>query len=330
MSTFFDCFENAAELANRPQTGIFVGVLGKKPSTNSGQNGAWDHLIKTFNLDAAYLPFDLGLPEDIPAKLKSVIAAAGEEARFKGFKIAPPFKEPLHSLLNDNADTHASNLQSANTVTKPGETVCCVNTDGLGMRHNLIEYFGPIDGKTVLIIGAGNSAASISDALAGVVGPIMFTSRSLEKSQARESWLKTNHGDAAIDSFPFEDIGTAIAKADIVINTTPVGRDGNFGGFSCLANTNISQEENCNLSIKILDSLDRKISFASTLYFPECEPLLQQAETRGHKVVNGLGMWLFQAAVAAKDHFFKEALTDVSHSNVASIMREGLRRKTHA
>lgn len=211
-----------------------------------------------------------------------------------------------------------------NTVAKRGGRLVAANTDGAGMASHLKEAFGSLTGKRFLLLGAGGAAASIADALRGQTGGIVIAARSEEKARRLRDFLEL----PAAETAALDDVDRVIAGVDCVINTTPVGRSGPLEAFSALASTDLPAEENAVRSESILAGLPRPIAFASTLYRPEKELLLRQAQARGHRVVNGLGMWLYQAALAAKELFFPERLDGVPLPRIAAALGEGL--ESHA
>jgi shikimate dehydrogenase len=322
---FFSHFDNRRELQLQRHGQRFVGLLGESPSKGVAQNAAWNHLLNVLDLDVAYVPLDLGSSRrDSREALERIIGDGEATAELIGFKVAPPYKQHVFEILARSADGAARRLSSANTVAKRNGRMFCWNTDGLGMCLNLAEAFGPVEGKTYLILGAGRAASSISDALVERAGQILVATRELARALELKRWLGRHHSDAAVDTLLITDVRKVVSEVDCVINTTPVGREGQFEAFSSLVSTDMSSEKNTLLSEEIIGGLTRPVCFASTLYRPERELLLRQAERHSHPVVNGLGMWLYQAAVAAQDAFFPEALSGVPVSRLAEVLGQGL------
>lgn len=325
MYAFFDHFDNRDMLIHNLDGQKVVGLIGEAPSKSAAQNAAWNHMIQALGLHAIYLPFDLAPSQrDVRQVLKQAVTDAQLAPSLRGFKVAPPYKNVFYELLEDSAEGAAKRLGVVNTVAKKNGGWVCANTDGEGMHHNLLEAFGSLDGKTFLLLGAGGAATTISDCLVQRAGKIMLAARNVEQAVRLKQSLEQSHVGKKIEALPLERVPEVIGEADCVINTTPVGRQGPLESFSSLVSTDICAEENIALSNKLIESLSHPICFASTLYRPEKELLLQQAERHGHRVVNGLGMWLYQAAVAARDVFFPDELSGVPLPRIAAALREGL------
>ncbi len=325
MRAFFEHFDNHDTLIKNWGGQKVVGLIGEAPSKGAAQNTAQNHMMQVLGLNAIYLPFDLALSRrDVMNVLKQVVADAQLAPSLCGFKVAPPYKHAFYQLLHFRAEGAAKRLGVVNTVAKKNGGLVCVNTDGEGMHHNLLEAFGSLDGMTYLILGAGGAATTISDCLIQRAGRIILAARNMEQALRLKQLLERLHPSKAIDALPIERVSEVIGQADCVVNTTPVGRHGPLKSFSGLVSTNMYAEENTALSNRLIEGLSHPICFASTLYQPEREILLQQAEWHGHRAVNGLGMWLYQAAVAARDFFFPDELSGTPMPRIAAALREGL------
>lgn len=327
MNSFFSHFANYADLTGQWQGQRVIGLVGEAPSKNYAQNAAWNHLLRVFELDAVYLPFDLDSSRpDTLGRLADLIADAQASNMLVGFKVAPPYKETMFELMRASASSVALRLRVINTISKIGGQLACFNTDGMGMYHNCTEAFGSLVGKSFLILGSGGAAATISDEMIQHARKLVIAARNAAAAGALQRLLMQHNQGAqkTIEIVSLEQIPVVIGDADCVINTTPVGRQGALEQFSALASTDVSAEENAARSREMIETLPSSVCFASTLYRPDKELLLRQAEQHGHRVVNGLGMWLYQAAVAAQDLFFPEALSRVAVSRIAAVLREGL------
>jgi len=286
-------------------------------------------MLERRGLRATYLSFELRSFQDPENALKEIISEAEVIPDIVGFKLAAPYKRAVFRILETYAEGAAARLGVANTVVKKKGRFFCENTDGEGMYHNLLEAFGPLKGKTFLIVGAGGAATTISDRLIQTAGRIVIANRTLKKAHLLKQLLNENHNGKTVEVVSMGDIPRVIQEVDCVINTTPVGREGPLASFSSLSQTDVSADENNKASEEMINTLSRPIWFASTLYRPEKELLLRQAEKGGHRIVNGLGMWCYQAACAAKEFFFLDELLSVPLHEIATLFREGLNLKKH-
>ena len=78
-----------------------------------------------------------------------------------------------------------------------------------------------------------------------------------------------------------------LAEADLLINATPLGMQGVDADFEDFA---------------FLDALPASVPVCDLIYRPLRTSLLLEAETRGHRTMNGLGMLIHQA-ILALEHF---------------------------
>lgn len=301
-----------------------VGILGCAPSQNSAQSAAWNHMLERLVVNAVYLPLDLGSSVMDPKNiLNRILAQAQEIEPVVGFKVAVPYKGLVFELVSKNATGAALRMKTANTVVKSTDGFLCANTDGQGMRDNLSEAFGSLEKRVFLIVGAGAAAMSIGESLIPDAQKIFLTNRTIEKAHALCDFLHQHHRDKAVEVIPLNRLDSILNQVDCIINATPVGREGPWEGFSSIAPTHGGADQNNRISESLIRRISRPIGFASTLYLPERERLLQQALDAGHPVVNGLGMWLYQAARAAQQFFFPEELGKVPLRRIVELMKEG-------
>jgi len=322
----FEHLDNGVDLCDRWATRRskrWIGIIGHGVTKSTEQGTAWNYLLDRLHLDAEYVPFDLPPEAGAQVVLAKILEEAEANPDILGFKVASPHKEAVFRTLETRATSVATRLAVANTVGRKNGTFFCTNTDGDGMYENLREAFGDIGGLAILIIGAGGAAAAIGDRVFPVARRLIVANRTADRAQRLKQLLERNHPDKQVQAIAASDIASVVSEMDLVINATPVGREGSFEPFSVLASTNMAAEDNQRESKRIIGGVRLPIRFASTLYRPAREGMLQQAEKHGHRVVNGLGMWIYQAAIAAKECFFKDALHATSLRTIAAVMREG-------
>lgn len=323
----FEHLDNGVNLRDRWEARgrkKWIGIIGHGVAKSTGQNRAWNYLLERLHLDAEYVPLDLVPGAGAEALLAKILGEAEATPAVVGFKVAPPHKEAVFRVLETRATGAAARLAVANTIGRKNGVFFCTNTDGDGMYENLREAFGDIDGLAILIIGAGGAAATIGDRVIPVARRLILANRTAERAQRLKQLLERNHPGKRVQAIATPDIASVVGEMDLVINTAPVGREGPLERFSALASTDMAAEDNQRESERIIGRLRSPIRFASTLYRPAREVMLQQAEKYGHRAVNGLGMWIYQAGVAAKECFFPDELQTTSLRTIAAIMREGL------
>jgi shikimate dehydrogenase len=149
------------------------------------------------------------------------------------------------------------------------------NTDIEGFAQSLIAALPEwsIAGKHAVVLGAGGAARAVVAAVQNLgAEEVVILNRTRERAEA----LATDLG-GAIRPLAWERRSEALSQAALLINTTTLGMLGKPP-----------------LSID-LAPLPTDAVVADIVYAPLETPLLAEARRRGHRVVDGLGMLLYQA-----------------------------------
>ncbi|QFT89932.1 Shikimate dehydrogenase [Bacillus sp. THAF10] len=194
-----------------------------------------------------------------------------------GFNVTIPHKEAILPLL-DEVDIAARKIGAVNTVVNHEGRFIGYNTDGQGYVRALKEKVNP-EGKNILIIGAGGAARAILYTLAAEKDVhITVCNRTAAKAQE------------LLEEFGLEQISTSLtvqeaqgqlSTFDIVIQTTSVGM---YPAIDESPFPNGVFREGAIVSDIIYNPLKTK--------------LLQDAEQQGAFIQNGVGMFVYQAALA--------------------------------
>jgi len=251
---------------------IKAGVIGY-PIAHSRSPKIHGYWLKLKNINGTYDAHEVE-PENLEPFIKAL-----PENGFAGINVTLPHKEHVLPLM-DEVEPFAKRVGAVNTivVTDEGKLIGR-NTDGYGFMENLRAGapdwkadFGP-----AAVIGSGGAARAIIAALQDAGVPeIRLTNRSLDKALALAEELQGD-GLPPITVRPFEDRASLCTDAGLLVNTTSLGMVGKDP-----------------LEID-MGSLPDVAVVTDIVYTPLKTPLLQAAETRGHKIVDGLGMLLHQA-----------------------------------
>lgn len=235
----------------------------KSPSMHEawfGENG----------IDASYIPVH------VPAGTVSEAVDALRRLGASGWNVTVPHKQSIIPYL-DEVDPLAAEMQAVNTVkVLPDGRLAGMNTDGPGFVRSLEERIGQsLREEPVLIIGAGGAANGIALAMkqAGY-GKISVCNRTVEKAEA----LCRRIGGEALG---LEEAADRLGEFGIIIQTTPVGMSTATGGLPIA-----------------LDRLDRRTVVADIVYSPLYTDFLKAALNNGNVIVDGLGMFIWQGALA--------------------------------
>jgi shikimate dehydrogenase len=138
------------------------------------------------------------------------------------------------------------------------------------------------------VLGAGGAARGIVAALLDANAPqIILSNRTAERATA----LQSEFGTRVVVS-AWDDVGDAIKGANLLVNTTSLGMDGQPA-----------------LPVS-LDHLGSETLVTDIVYAPLKTQLLIDATARGCAVVDGLGMLLHQAAPGFEAWFSQKPIVD--------------------
>ena len=244
-----------------------AGVLGN-PIAQSKSPRLHRHWLRKYGLIGDYVP--LHVTEE---NLETVVRAMPKMG-FVGANVTLPHKIAVMQFADQITD-RATLIGAANTLTfKDDGKIIADNTDGYGFMANLKQNapdWDPTSGPAVLL-GAGGAARAIIVALADAgVTEILLTNRTRTKADALRAEFGTR-----IRVVDWVQAGNILEGAATVINSTSLGMTGNA-------------------ALRIpLDGLTKGTLVTDIVYSPLRTRLLEEAETAGCTVVDGLGMLLHQ------------------------------------
>lgn len=244
-----------------------AGVLGN-PIAQSKSPRLHRHWLRKYGLLGDYVP--LHVTEE---NLETVVRAMPKMG-FVGANVTLPHKIAVMQFADQITD-RATLIGAANTLTfKDDGKIIADNTDGYGFMANLKQNapdWDPTSGPAVLL-GAGGAARAIIVALADAgVTEILLTNRTRTKADALRAEFGTR-----IRVVDWVQAGNILEGAATVINSTSLGMTGNA-------------------ALRIpLDGLTKGTLVTDIVYSTLRTRLLEEAETAGCTVVDGLGMLLHQ------------------------------------
>ena len=195
-----------------------------------------------------------------------------KDGNIDGANITIPFKNEIIPYL-DRLSELSEKTQSVNTIYKQNDVIIGDNTDVFGFSQSLKSNNLNLQRKKILILGAGGVVPSIICALEELlVDQIYIKNRTFEKILKLKDRFK--------NLIPLE--WEEELNCDIIINATSLGLKPN-------------DEIDINL-----ESMTDKVVFYDTIYNPPLTNLLKKAKNKGHKIINGKSMLLFQAQKAFK------------------------------
>ncbi|MCI1591825.1 shikimate dehydrogenase [Heyndrickxia oleronia] len=248
------------------------GVIGD-PIAHSLSPLMHTDAFRSLNLDHCYFPFHVTsnhLEEAV--KGMKVLGIAG-------FNVTIPHKTNIIPLL-DQIDPLAKAIGAVNTVVRENDSFVGYNSDGLGFIRSLKEEWKrELEKEKVLIIGAGGAAKAIFYSLVhDGVQAIDICNRTTKRAKqlvescpypSETNILTMDEAEKTLDSY------------SLIVQTTSIGMSPNMNEtplsiHNILPNTHV----------------------VDIIYNPFETALLKAAKEKGASTSNGLGMFIYQGAIA--------------------------------
>jgi shikimate dehydrogenase len=234
------------------------------------------HWLRELGLDGAYVPLPVAR-EDFARAIDGL-----RRAGFVGLNVTLPHKQAAFAI-SDRLD-EAAQLTGAVNLVLFGQDgrIEGRNTDVEGLRDSIVEEFGAniVNGKTVVVLGAGGAARSAVIALEqlGAVKIYLVNRDELRaKNLAAELQPRTK---SVIVPLGWDQWPRALEHTTLLVNATT-------GGMQGAAALDIS-----------LNGLPAEAAVYDLVYNPVETELVKNARAQGHRAANGLGMLLHQAIPA--------------------------------
>jgi shikimate dehydrogenase len=252
--------------------GVFGYPVSENPTVVMQEAG-----FQALQLNWRYLTIEV-FPQDLKAAMQAVRAL-----NMKGINLTIPHKVEVLQYL-DEVKPDAALMGAVNTVVRVGDKLVGENTDGKGFMHALTQdaRVNP-RGKKVLVLGAGGAARSITVELAlAEAQHITIVNRSAVRGQVLAELLNARTPTKA--SFhQWQGTCSISEDTDILVNATSIG-----------------------LPPDILEKPD--VDYASIrpgmvvcdVIPAPMTPFLQASQDQGALIVDGLGMLVYQGAIAFK------------------------------
>jgi len=245
-----------------------AGIIGW-PVAHSLSPVLHGHWLAEYGIDGAMVPLAAGR-EDFTAVIDGI-----RRAGFRGVNVTVPHK----------LDGSAQAAGAANLLIFHQDGIEGRNTDALGLAESLRESIGTLNGKSVVLLGAGGAArgAILSLEMLGA-GTIHLLNRDTHRAQTLAGSL-SKQVRGAVKPGGLTDWQKVAGNAVLVVNSTSAG----MGAIPPL---------DLDLSL-----LPRDAAVCDIVYNPLETRLLKDAAARGHKTIDGLGMLMHQA-VPSFEAFF--------------------------
>lgn len=222
--------------------------------------------FEALGLDYCYVAFPVHL-DYLKEAVKAIMAL-----NLSGVNVTIPHKEKVITFL-DEIDKEASYIGAVNTIVNSNGRLKGYNTDGRGFMQSLFESGISVEGKDVLIVGAGGASRAISYYLGKEAQKVYLYDIEKEKAEGLAADLKMNFDNI----FTVDDIAR-IERFHLLINATPLG---------------LKDEDPLPFDTALL----RSDQIVYDLIYKKTR-LLDEASKKGCLTLDGLGMLLWQGVFA--------------------------------
>ncbi|MCP4365710.1 MAG: shikimate dehydrogenase [Planctomycetes bacterium] len=217
------------------------------------------------DINAVYLPFRV---EDISSFINGF-----KTLNVSGYSVTIPHKQAIMGLL-DELDALAASVGAVNTVVNRGGRLKGYNTDSTAatkvIEEGLAEDGTTLKGKKVTIVGAGGAARAVAFGLKQKKAKITVVNRTEARAEALAGDLGCGHK-------RFEEL--VGLDTEILVNCTSVGMHPNVNDMPVPA-----------------DVLRPGMWVFDAVYNPPDTRLLREAAARGCRTLDGVKMFVLQAA----------------------------------
>ncbi len=251
------------------------------------------------DLDFVYVAFRV---EDVASALAGMRAMEN----FRGMSVTIPHKVEVikHVDVVEDVDRH---IGSVNTVINDSGRLSGLGTDGPGALKALTDAGVEINGKTVLMLGAGGAARAIAFSLAKSADPRKIKILDIDAAMLAQLAADLAGGTDTViasDTMTEKTLARAMASADIIIHCTPVGMHPKEG-----------------ISI-VPPALFRpgQVVF-DIVYTPLETKLLADAKSKGLQVISGVDMFVNQAVLQFERFTGSEAPVEVMRKVVLEHLK---------
>lgn len=259
-----------------PSSGILAGLIGagiqasRTPALHEREGAAQglNYLYRLIDLDQLKLD---------SSALEELLTAA-EYMGFTGLNITFPCKQAILPLLNE-LSPQAQGIGAVNTVVlKDGKRIGH-NTDCLGFAEGFRRGLADAARRQVVQMGAGGAGAAVAHALLEE-GVEQLTVFDVELARAQALVDNLNQHFPGSRARVGHDLRSAMASADGLVNTTPMG-------MAKLPGMPVPKA-----------LLRADLWVAEIVYFPLETELLREARALGCRTLDGSNMAVFQAVKA--------------------------------
>ena len=257
--------------------------------------------FKKLGLDYIYVPFRVR-EEELGKAVDGFRAL-----NIQGLNVTIPHKVAIMPML-DGLDPLAEKIGAVNTIVNDDGLLTGYNTDASGFLQPLLERGIELEGKKVVLLGAGGASRAISFILADRGAHLVILNRLLELDWAKE--LASRISQIFSKEVPAlelnrENLAPVLEKGDILVNTTSVGMS---------PHTDETPVDS--------DLLRPDLIIYDIVYNPIKTSLRREAEMTGARSMSGLDMLIWQGALAFEKWTGQKAPVELMRQEAMNLLEK--------
>lgn len=260
-----------------------LALIGS-PVDHSGSPAMYNYCFEKLGYDCAYVAFDVSL-ENLETAMDGI-----KTLGLKGINITMPCKSEVIKYL-DEISPAAKLIGACNVAVNEDGRWIGHNSDGVGFVENLKANGVSVEGKSIAVIGAGGAGTAIivQCALSGAKEISVFNIKDafFDRAEKMAANVTANVPGCNVTLYDLADealLMEKVGKSDILINASRAGMHPN---------------EN-EMPIKSTAVFHEGLVVCDTVYNPRETRLLKEAQACGCRTIGGIGMLVYQGAVALK------------------------------
>jgi shikimate dehydrogenase len=233
--------------------------------------------LQAAGIDGLYIPWRVKAPG-----LSAALDSLRWMENFGGANVTLPHKEQAASLV-DELSPEAASVGAVNTIVSRDGRLLGANTDGQGFLRSLQEEGGFVPrGRRAAILGAGGAARAVAWSLVEAgIAELLILNRTSERAELLADLVSRRMGVLALGLGLGDPRAPGqLATCALLVNATPVG----------LRPSDPPPIDPALLRPQLL--------VYDLIYRPRETALLREAKRLGCQVLGGLGMLLYQGALA--------------------------------
>lgn len=253
---------------------LLVGVIGYpiRHSLSPLVHNAW---FQDRHLHGAYLPFE------VPSGRLSPFMKQAVTLGLHGFNVTAPHKKAVIGYL-DGLSKEARVIGAVNTVCRQGRSWKGTNTDWQGFLNAMTAQSVPLKNKEVFVFGSGGAARAIIYALCRAgVKRLVLASRNQKRARALTTQFQRHFPKICLESINFNraSMKKMLPQMNLFVNASSLGLKGE------------------RLVPSPIPYLKAGTFVFDCVYHRETD-LVRQARKKDLPVMDGMGMFLNQAALS--------------------------------